>query len=119
MAEPAPEERFEPRLRRDVFLRRLFAREGRHGGWNLLAALAFASTIFCFVQVFRALGSVTPGGGNPVNAGGLGSMWFLFGAFSAGLLGVALDHRVEQKASLKAGALRELALDAWRRLRAR
>ena len=116
----AAEERFEPKLRREVLLRRVFARAGgRRASWNGLALLAFAFTLFCFVQVFRALGSVTPGGGNPLDAGGLGSMWFLLGAFSAGLLGVALDRRVEKKAALKAGALRELAADAWRRVRRR
>jgi hypothetical protein len=111
---------FRPRLRRRAFLHGLWQSPSTKGrAMSPLVLAALAGTLFCFWQVFRAFGGMSPEGGSPLAQAKSPIVWFLLGAACAALIPFALERRVERKAALKPGALREMAREAWAALVAR
>ena len=116
-ADPA-EGPFQPRLRPGAFLRSL--RGGRPGptAGSPFVLPALAATLFCFYQVFLAFDRMEGAGVSaPLVDARSPIFWFMLGAGCAGLTALAMQHRVERKASLKPGALREAAREAREGLR--
>lgn len=121
MAGPASEEPpFRPRLRPSAFLRSLRGGPPGPAARSPFVLPTLAATLFCFYQVFLAFDRME---GNGVSAPMVDAKspvaWFLLGAGCAGLMALAMQHRVEPKAGLKPGAVRETAREAWAALRAR
>jgi hypothetical protein len=107
---------FRPRRRGGVF-RSLRGGPSSGRAMSPLALLAIAGTLLCFWQVFLSLGGLAPGAGAPLDNARSPLVWFMLGTGCAALIPFAMERRVERKAALKPGALREMAREAWDGLR--